>query len=85
MKGTDYDLNFLAGASNINLDISWEGLPNQFNINNVEGNLSFRIDLILPITKDVDSDILGSSNKGELDFLRLVSLFNVSNTFGRFN
>ena len=75
LKGADYDLNFLAGASNINLDISWEGLPNQFNINNVEGNLSFRIDDF--VTKDVDSDILGSS-----DFLRLVSLFNVSNTFG---
>jgi len=75
LKGADYDLNFLAGASNINLDISWEGLPNQFNINNVEGNLSFRIDDFA--TKDVDSDILGSS-----DFLRLVSLFNVSNTFG---
>jgi len=75
LKGADYDLNFLAGASNINLDISWEGLPNQFNINNVEGNLSFRIDDFA--TKDVDSDILRSS-----DFLRLVSLFNVSNTFG---
>ena len=75
LKGADYDLNFLAGASNINLDISWEGLPNQFNINNVEGNLSFRIDDFA--TKDVDSNILGSS-----DFLRLVSLFNVSNTFG---
>ena len=75
LKGADYDLNFLAGASNIYLDISWEGLPNQFNINNVEGNLSFRIDDF--VTKDVDSDILGSS-----DFLRLVSLFNVSNTFG---
>ena len=75
LKGADYDLNFLAGASNINLDISWEGLPNQFNINNVEGNLSFRIDDF--VIKDVDSDILGSS-----DFLRLVSLFNVSNTFG---
>ena len=75
LKGTGYDLNFLAGATNINLDISWEGLPNQFNINNVEGNLSFRIDDF--VIKDVDSDILGSS-----DFLRLVSLFNVSNTFG---
>ena len=75
LKGTDYDLNFLAGATDINLDISWEGLPNQFNINNVEGNLSFRIDDFA--TKDVDSDILGSS-----DFLRLVSLFNVSKTFG---
>ena len=75
LKGADYDLNFLAGASNINLDISWEGLPNQFNINNVEGNLSFRIDDFA--TKDVDSGVLGSS-----DFLRLVSLFNVSNTFG---
>ena len=74
-KGTDYALNFLAGASNINLDISWEGLPNQFNINNVEGNLSFRIDDFA--TKDVDSDVLSSS-----DLLRLVSLFNVSNTFG---
>ena len=75
LKGTDYDLNFLAGATDVNLDISWEGLPNQFNINNVEGNLSFRIDDFA--TKDVDSDILGSS-----DFLRLVSLFNVSKTFG---
>ena len=75
LKGTDYDLNFLAGATDINLDISWEGLPNQFNINNVEGNLSFRIDDFA--TKDIDSDILGSS-----DFLRLVSLFNVSKTFG---
>jgi len=75
LKGADYDLNFLAGESNINLDISWEGLPNQFNINNVEGNLSFRIDNFA--TKNVDSEILGSS-----DFLRLVSLFNVSNTFG---
>ena len=75
LKGTDYDLNFLAGATDINLDISWEGLPNQFNINNVEGNLSFRIDDFA--TKDVDSDILGSS-----DFLRLVNLFNVSKTFG---
>ena len=75
LKGTDYDLNFLAGATDINLDISWEGLPNQFNINNVEGNLSFRIDDFA--TKDVDSDILGSS-----DFLRLISLFNISNTFG---
>jgi uncharacterized protein YhdP len=75
LKGADFDLNFLAGASNINLDISWEGLPNQFNINNVEGNLSFIIDNFA--TKDVDSDVLGSS-----DFLRLVSLFNISNTFG---
>jgi uncharacterized protein YhdP len=75
LKGTDYDLNFLAGATDINLDISWEGLPNQFNINNVEGNLSFRIDDFA--TKDVDSGVLGSS-----DFLRLISLFNVSKTFG---
>jgi uncharacterized protein YhdP len=75
LKGTDYDLNFLAGATDIYLDISWEGLPNKLNINNMEGNLSFRIDDFA--TKDVDSDILGSS-----DFLRLVSLFNVSKTFG---
>jgi len=75
LKGTDYDLNFLAGATDINLDISWEGLPNKLNINNIEGNLSFRIDDF--VTKDIDSDILASS-----DFLRLISLFNVSNTFG---
>ena len=75
LKGTSKDLNFVAGASNINLDISWKGLPNQFNVNNVEGNLFFRIDDF--IIKDIDSDILGSS-----DFLKLVSIFNVGNTLG---
>jgi uncharacterized protein YhdP len=75
LKGTDYELNFLAGATDIYLDISWEGLPNKLNINNIEGNLSFRIDDF--VIKDIDSDILASS-----DFLRLISLFNVSNTFG---
>ena len=75
LQGTDYDLNFLAGAGNINLNISWEGLPNYFNINNIEGSLFFKIDDL--VIKDANSDILGSS-----DLLRLVSLFNVSNTFG---
>ena len=75
LRGTDYEPNFLAGSSNVNLNISWEGLPNQFNINNIEGSLFFKIDDL--VIKDVNSDILGSS-----DFLRLVSLFNVSNTFG---
>ena len=75
LKGADHDLNFLAGATDIYLDISWKGLPNKLNIFNIDGNLSFRIDDF--VTKDIDSDILGSS-----DFLRLISLFNVSNTFG---
>ena len=65
----------MAGAGNINLNISWEGLPNYFNINNIEGSLFFKIDDL--VIKDANSDILGSS-----DLLRLVSLFNVSNTFG---
>ena len=65
----------MAGSGNINLNLSWEGLPDQFNINNVEGSLFFKIDDL--VIKDANSDILGSS-----DFLRLVNLFNVSNTFG---
>ncbi len=69
------ELNFLAGASNFNLDINWEGLPSQFDVNKIQGNLSFRVDDF--VTKEVESDFIGSS-----DFLKLISLFNVSNTFG---
>ena len=69
------ELNFLAGTSNFNLDINWEGLPSQFDVNKFQGSLSFRVDDF--ITKEVKSDFIGSS-----DFLKLISLFNVSNTFG---
>ena len=69
------ELNFLAGEGNFNLDIYWEGLPSQFDVNKIQGNLSFRVDDF--VTKEVESDFIGSS-----DFLKLISLFNVSNTFG---
>ena len=69
------ELNFLAGASNFNLDINWEGLPSQFDVNKIQGNLSFRVDDF--VTKEDESDFIGSS-----DLLKLISLFNVSNTFG---
>ena len=69
------ELNFLAGAGNLNLDINWEGLPSQFDVNKIQGNLSFRADDF--VTKEVESDFIGSS-----DFLKIISLFNVSNTFG---
>ena len=69
------ELNFLAGASNFNLDINWEGLPSQFDVNKIQGNLSFRVDDFE--TKEAESDFIGLS-----DFLKLISLFNVSNTFG---
>ena len=69
------ELNFLAGAGNFNLDINWEGLPSQFDVNKIKGNLSFRIDDF--VAKEVESDFIGSS-----DYLKLISLFNVSNTFG---
>ena len=71
----DKGLNFLAGAGNFNLDINWEGLPSQFDVNKIQGNLSFRADDF--VTKEVESDFIGSS-----DFLKIISLFNVSNTFG---
>jgi len=71
----DKGLNFLAGAGNLNLDINWEGLPSQFEVNKIQGNLSFRADDF--VTKEVESDFIGSS-----DFLKIISLFNVSNTFG---
>ena len=69
------DLNFLAGESNLTLDIIWEGLPDEIDIKNIEGDLSFRIDNF--VIKKAETDILGAS-----DFLRLINLFNVSNTFG---
>lgn len=71
----DKGLNFLAGAGNLNLDINWEGLPSQFDVNKIQGNLSFRADDF--VTKEVESDFIGSS-----DFLKIISLFNISNTFG---
>ena len=69
------ELNFLAGEGNFNLDIYWEGLPSQFDVNKIQGNLSFRVDDFE--IKEAESDFIGSS-----DFLKLISLFNVSNTFG---
>ena len=69
------ELNFLAGTGNFNLDINWEGLPNQFDVNKIQGSLSFRVDDFE--TKEAESDFIGLS-----DFLKFISLFNVSNTFG---
>jgi len=69
------ELNFIAGESNLNLDINWEGVPSEFDINKIQGNVSFRVDDF--IIKEVESELIGSS-----DLLKLISLFNISNTFG---
>ena len=69
------ELNFTAGAGNLNLDINWEGVPSEFDINKIQGNASFRVDDF--VTKEAESGLIGSS-----DLLKLISLFNVSNTFG---
>ena len=37
------ELNFLAGSSNLILDINWEGLPNQFDINKIQRIFTKRI------------------------------------------
>jgi len=69
------ELNFIAGPGNLNLDINWEGVPSEFDVNKIQGNVSFRVDDF--VTKEVESELIGSS-----DLLKLISLFNVSNTFG---
>jgi len=69
------ELNFIAGAGNLNLYINWEGLPTDFDVNKIQGNVSFKVDDF--VTKEVESDLIGSS-----DLLKLISLFNISNTFG---
>ena len=71
----DTEKSFLAGATHLIFDLNWLGFPNQFEFKEVTGSLSFRIDDFL--IKGGESEILGSS-----DFLKLISLFNVSNTFG---
>ena len=72
---TDTKKNFSAGATHLAFNLNWFGFPNQFESKTVTGNLSFRVDDFL--IKEVDDKILGSS-----DFLKLISLFNVSKTFG---
>ena len=69
------ELNFIAGQGNLNLDINWEGVPSEFDVNKIQGNVSFRVDDF--VIKEAESELIGSS-----ELLKLISLFNVSNTFG---
>ena len=50
-------------------------MPSEFDVNKIQGNVSFRVDDF--VIKEVESELIGSS-----DLLKLISLFNVSNTFG---
>ena len=74
-KTPDKKKNFSAGATHLAFNLNWFGFRNQFEFKTINGNLSFRVDDFL--IKEVDDKILGSS-----DFLKLISLFNVSKTFG---
>jgi len=74
-KESNKELNFIAGAGSLNLDINWEGVPSEFDVNKIQGNVSFRVDDF--VTKEVESEFIGSS-----ELLKVISLFNVSNTFG---
>ena len=65
--------NVLANKFLIETELSWKGLPNDFNIEKSEGNLYFSINDLL--IKEFDEDM------SQFDLLRLVSLFNVAHTF----
>mgnify|MGYP001330142947 CR=1 FL=1 len=74
-EDSNKELNFIAGAGDLSLDINWEGMPSEFDVNKIQGNVSFRVDDFT--IKEVESDLIGSS-----DLLKLISLFNISDTFG---
>jgi len=66
--------NFIAKEAYIIPNVSWEGLPSEFNLEGAEGTLAFRIDDLL--IKELGEDITKASG-----LLKLISLFNVSHTF----
>ena len=68
------DSNFIAKETHIVPNLSWKGLPNEFNLEAPEGALYFRIDDLL--IKDLGENITKIPG-----LLKLISLFNVSHTF----
>ena len=66
--------NFIAKETHIVPNLSWKGLPNEFNLETSEGALYFRIDDLL--IKDLGENITKTPG-----LLKLISLFNVSHTF----
>lgn len=66
--------SFIAKEAYIVTDISWEGLPNEFNLEDIEGSLAFKIeDLFI---KEIGKDISKATG-----ILKLINLFNVTHTF----
>ena len=70
-KGDD---NFKAGKTNLKAELIWEGFPEDIEVNNIRGEISFNLKDI--IIKEIDTENSVS------DLLKLISLFNVSNTLG---
>ena len=70
-KGDD---NFKAGKTNLKAELIWEGFPEDIEVNNIRGEISFNLKNI--IIKEIDTENSVS------DLLKLISLFNVSNTLG---
>ena len=68
------DSNFIAKETHFVPNLSWKGLPSEFNLEIPEGALYFRIDDLL--IKDLGENITKIPG-----VLRLISLFNVSHTF----
>ncbi len=68
------DDNFKAGKANLKADLVWDGFPDDIEVNNIRGEISFNIKDI--IIKKVDTENSVS------DLLKIISLFNVSNTLG---
>ena len=66
--------NFIGKETLIIPNISWEGFPNEFNVQTVEGTLAFKIDDLL--IKEFGENISNATG-----LLRLISLFNVTHTF----
>ena len=66
--------NFIAKETYIIPNISWEGMPNEFNFEVIEGTLAFRIDDLL--IKELGEDVSKATG-----LLKLISLFNVTHTF----
>ena len=68
------DSNFIAKETHFVPNLSWKGLPSEFNLEIPEGALYFRIDDLL--IKDLGENITKIPG-----LLKLISLFNVSHTF----
>ena len=74
LNETSSEPNFSAKEAYIIPNISWKGLPSEFNLEAVKGTLSFRIDNVL--IKEFGEDFSNATG-----LLKLISLFNVTHTF----